>query len=763
MPPSSRVAALVATMSIDEKLAQLMSVWLGRAEGGVVAPGMDVTADSEPAFADVAAAGMGQLTRVYGTKPVLPAKGLATILGYQRWVRDNASAKVGVLVHEECLTGLAAWTATTYPTPLAWAAGFDPAAVYSMGEAIGQTMARLGVHQGLAPVLDVVRDARWGRVEETMGEDPYVIATLGKAYVEGVQSAGIVATLKHYAGYSNSRAGRNLAPVHAGPREMEDVFLLPFEVAVLDGHVGSVMPAYVDIDGVPVHGDPHMLTEILRERWGFTGTVVSDYFGVAFLLKEHGVAADLADAAAQGLLAGVDVELPAGDAFRAAGFAQACATDPALARALDQAVTRVLDQKEALGLLDLDAEIARLEALLAGSPEHLDPPEHRAVARRLADESVILLANDGLLPLAADKVRRVAVVGPNADRSAALFGCYSFVNHVLDHNPGVESRIAAPTVLEALRAEFPGAEVTYAQGCTVREPDRSGFAEAVAVAQAADVVIAVVGDHAGLFGRGTSGEGCDTDSLDLPGVQGDLVEALLAAGTPLVLVCLTGRPYAIGAYADRAAGVIQAFFPGEEGAQAVAGVVSGRINPSGHLPVSVPRSLGVLPYSYLHPRLGDPGGSSSIDTTPQFSFGYGQSYTTFEFGEFSVPASAPTDGWIDASVRVTNTGTRDGVALAQVYGRDPVASVTRPMRQLLAYTRVPVAAGASAQVSFHIPAARFAFHDRTMRRVVEPGTVRLWCGWDADHPATAVCEVELTGNVALVTNDTPRLVDVQIG
>ncbi|MDR2931039.1 MAG: glycoside hydrolase family 3 C-terminal domain-containing protein [Propionibacteriaceae bacterium] len=760
MSQSERVSTLLKTMTVDEKIAQLYGVWLGYTEGGVVAPEMDTSADSAPEFGDIAANGISQLTRVFGTKPVLPAKGLATLIGYQKWIRDHTRLRIGILAHEECLTGLAAWTATTFPTPLAWAATFDPGLTYEMGAAIGQSMAAIGVHQGLAPVLDVVRDARWGRVEETMGEDPYVIATLGKGYVEGLQSQGIIATLKHYAGYSNSRAGRNLAPVHAGPREIEDVFLPPFEVAVLDAHVRSVMPAYVEIDGIPVHADHHLLTEVLRERWGFEGTVVSDYFGVAFLMKEHGIASTLDQAAVASLVAGLDVELPTGDAFRAPGFAQAAAEDPIVAQALDTAVERVLNQKEALGLLDIDAEIERLERLLADVPETLDPPAHRDVASRLAAESIILLDNDGLLPVAPRAGLRVAVVGPNADRGAALFGCYSFVNHVLMHNPGVDPVIAAPTIMEAITAEYPDAIVTYAQGCTVRDMDTSGIPEAVAAAASADVVVAVVGDQAGLFGKGTSGEGCDVDSLELPGVQSELLEALLATGTPLVLVPVTGRPYAIGRFSDRAAATIQAFFPGEEGGAALAGVISGRINPSGHLPVSVPRTLGVLPYSYLHPKLGDPSGVSSIDTTPQFSFGHGQSYTSFDYTDFTAPKQVPTNGWIEASVTVNNTGDRDGTTLVQVYGRDLAASVTRPLRQLLAYARVEVAAGGSRPVTLRIPAARFGFHDASMRRVVEPGDVQVWIGWDCDHAATPIAEVGLTGPTAPITNDTPRLAEV---
>jgi len=748
-------------MTVEEKIAQLCGVWLGFADGGVVAPEMDTTAEKPAAFSDVATHGIGQVTRVFGTKPVTPAQGLATLVGYQRWLRDHTRLKIGAVAHEECLTGLSAWTATTFPTPLAWAASFDPALTYDMAHAIGLTMTSLGVHQGLAPVLDVVADIRWGRVEETMGEDPYLVATLGKSYVEGLQSTGVVATLKHFVGYSASAAGRNLAPVHAGLRELEDVFLFPFEVGVLDAQVGSVLPAYVDIDCLPVHADRHLLTEILRDRWGFTGTVVADYFGIAFLFKEHGVATDLADAAAQSLLAGMDVELPSGDAFRDQQFAVLC-HNPPLAQALDTAVTRVLSQKEVLGLLDLDAEIARLEHLLAHAPETLDPDNNRAIASQMAEESVILLDNHNVLPLADRPGLRIGVVGPNADRQSALFGCYSFINHVLMHNPTTESRIAAPTLLDAIRTEYPQALVTHAVGCPVRHQDRTGFAQAIKVAQEADLVIAVMGDQAGLFGRGTSGEGCDADSLDLPGVQSELLDALLDTGTPVVLVLITGRPYAIKSFAERAAATLQAFFPGEAGAAAIAGVIAGRINPSGHLPVSVPRTTGVLPYSYLHPPLGDAGSVSSVDNCPQYSFGHGLSYTSFGFTGFSVPDQAPTDGWIEVAVQATNTGPRDGHTLIQVYGRDPVASITRPLRQLLAYTRVFLEAGQSKLVTWRIPAARFGFHNRDMARVVEPGTVRIWLGWDCDHEATDVREVLLTGPDAPITNDTARLAEVII-
>ena len=760
--PSARVIALIAEMTTPEKLAQLQGLWPAFNEAGVVAPEMSTKAEARPQFESFAALGLGQVARVFGTKPVLPSDGLATLVRYQRWLADNTRHRIGVLAHEECLSGVAAWTATTYPTPLAWAATFDPAVVGQMAEAIGETMASLGVHQGLAPVLDVVRDARWGRVEETMGEDPYLIATLGKAYIEGIQGQGILATAKHFAGYSASAGGRNLAPAHIGRRELEDVFLLPFEVAVCDAHIASVMPAYVEVDGVPVHGDSFMLTSVLRDRWGFDGTVVADYFGVAFLLRQHGVVASLSQAAAMALQAGLDVELPTGEAFQDPELLRAIDADEALRAAVDNAVTHVLAQKEALGLLDIDTEIARLEALAVQAPDALDPPEHRAIASQLADESVILLTNDGLLPLDDRPGLKIALVGPNADRSAALFGCYSFVNHVLDHNPGVESRIEAPTVADAVRAEYPEAEIEVVPGCDVSGDDRSCIADAVAAVTRADAAMVVVGDHAGLFGKGTSGEGCDAASLDLPGVQTELVEAVLATGKPVVLVAVTGRPYAIGELAKKAAATLQVFFPGEAGAGAVAGVLSGRINPSGRLPVSVPASVATMPFSYLHPRLGDANGVSSIDPTPQFDFGFGLSYTAFDYDSVTVSPSASTTGWIDVAATVRNSGSRDGAEVVQVYGHDVAACVTRPVRQLLAYARVPIPAGETRHVEFHIPAARFALTDRSFQRVVEPGEVEVWVGRDCSHPASDTFQVTLTGDTAQVTVESPRLCEVAV-
>jgi beta-glucosidase len=818
--PSPRVKQLLQTLTIEEKLAQLQSVWLGQEEGGVVAPLQNGEANASE-FTEFAKHGLGQLTRVYGTKPISPRDGLETVLSYQRWLAENTRVPIAALVHEECLTGMAAWTATTYPAPPSWGASFDPELVSKMGQAIGETMAQLGVRQGLAPVLDVMRDLRWGRIEETIAEDPYLVGEVGTAYVKGLQSAGIVATLKHFAGYSGSAAGRNHAPVHIGRRELQDVYLPPFEMAVREGGVGSVMHSYAAVDGVPAAASEWLLTQLLRDRWGFTGTVVADYFGIAFLHESQRVAASLGDAAVQALTAGVDVELPAGKAYREPLLAR-IAEDQQLIELVDRALIRVLNQKEQLGLLDIQAEIARLEKLLETVPETLDPPQNRALARKLADESVILVANNGLLPLAPKPGLRIAVVGPNADRSPALFGCYSFVNHVLANNPGVPSNLVAPTVLDRIRTAYsprgeptpsvdpvetavhtrvepvetalvdpaqatsvepparvepvetapvdpsPSVEpvetptITYAQGCDVDSTRTDGFAEAVAAANDSDVVFAVLGDQAGLFGRGTSGEGCDATSLRLPGVQTELAEALLNTGKPVVLVMLTGRPYAVGDLVKRAAATVWAFFPGEEGAAAIAGVLSGTVNPSGHLPMGIPPFEGGQPFFLQHPWIDGSQGLTDVDPTPVFGFGHGLSYTEFSHSDVEIVPEASTDGWIETAVTVTNKGAREGADVVQLYGCYEYASVARPVHQLLGFARVALQPGESKRVRLRVPTTRLAFSNRHLDRVVEPGSIRVWFAPNAEDAQAPRSTVQLTGPVHPITTDSPRFTQVEV-
>ncbi|QIG38651.1 glycosyl hydrolase [Microbacterium sp. 4R-513] len=753
-PVSERVRSLHARMTLDEKLAQLVGYWVDQGDE-LVAPMAGEMATSTK-YEDASAHGIGHLTRVYGTRPVDPVERAAWLWNEQRRLREQTRLGIPAIVHEECLTGLAAWKAATFPTPLAWGASFDPDLVDEMGRLIGDSMRQLGIHQGLAPVLDVIRDPRWGRVDECIAEDPYVVGTIGTAYVRGLQDAGIHATLKHFVGYSTSQAGRNHAPVHAGPRELADVLLPPFEMAVRDGGVRSVMNSYSEIDGVPVAASEELLTDLLRERWGFDGVVVSDYFSVAFLHTMHAVAEDLGEAAALALAAGIDVELPTGDAF-AQPLARAVRDGLVDEELIDRAVLRVLAEKEELGLLDetFDEPPAEID---------LDTPAHRDVARRLAEESLVLLSNDGLLPLDRQAPTRLALLGPNADSAEALMGCYSFVNHVLAHHPEVPLGLELPSLADALRVEFADAAIDVVAGCDVTGHDASGIPDAVVAAREADVAVVVVGDRAGLFGRGTVGEGNDVDDLELPGIQRRLVEEVVATGVPTIVVVLSGRPYAIGWAISGPAtpsAVVQAFFPGEEGGPAIAALLSGRAAPSGRLPVSLPRSAGAQPYTYLHPILGGPSEVTSADSTPALPFGYGLTYTTFEHSRLTAPEESATNAEFTVSVDVVNTGGRAGVDVVQLYARDLYASVTRPVAQLVGYARVPLEAGQRAVVEFQVPSARLAFADRRGVRIVEPGDVQLWVGGSCEEQETSA-SMRLTGPVHEVTAADGRTVSVDV-
>jgi beta-glucosidase len=706
---------------------------------------------------EAAANGIGHLTRVFGTRPVTAAEGVQRVRELQQTVVESSRLGIPAIVHEECLTGFTTYQATVYPTALAWAATFDPDMVQEMASAIGRDMAAVGVHQGLSPVLDVVRDYRWGRVEETMGEDPYLVSQLGTAYVRGLEDNGIIATLKHFAGYSASKAARNHAPVSIGPRELADYILPPFEHAVRVGRARSVMNSYTDVDGIPVASDPRLLTEVLRDAWGFTGTVVSDYGAVTFLQLMHRIAGTEGEAAAYALAAGLDIELPSTVCYGEPLQAEIEAGRVAEAL-VDRALRRVLAQKLELGLLD------------AGwSPEPLDDgidfdsARNREIARRMAESSIVLLDNPtGLLPLQTPQ--RIAVIGPCADDPQAFFGCYSFPNHgALD--PDFEGGIGIPTdsLLDALRAELPGVELRHEPGCQVSGGDLSGVAAAVGEAATADVVVLAVGDRAGLFGSGTSGEGCDAEDLNLPGHQPKLVESILETGRPTVLVAVSGRPYALGQYQGRAAAIVQAFFPGEEGGGALAGVLAGRVNPSGKLPVEVPRHPGGQPHTYLAAPLGqDSQRVSNLDPTPAFPFGHGLSYTSFSYENLRASAvEVDTAGSVELTVALRNTGARDGYEVVQLYAADPVASVARPVTQLIGFARVDLAAGESAEVSFGVHLDRLSFTGRTLERIVEPGEVTFRIGTAGTTFAGPV-SVQLVGPTRMISGervmDTPAVV-----
>jgi beta-xylosidase len=748
--PEERIDALIAAMTQAEKVAQLGSHWADERDSTqIIAPMQDVLSQGRQSFEHVVRDGIGHLTRVFGTTPVAAREGMELVRRAQQHLQESTRLGIPAVVHEECLTGFTAFGATVFPTALAWAATFDPGLIREMAHAIGSDMAAVGVHHGLSPVLDVVTDYRWGRVEETLGEDPYVVATLATQYVVGLQDAGVIATLKHFAGHATSRGGRNHAPVSMGERELRDLVLPPFEMAVRVGKARSVMNSYTEWDRVPAAADRWLLTELLRDEWGFDGTVVSDYWAVAFLKSKHGVAATMPEAGRMALHAGIDVELPDIAAYR-----HLADEDPDAARTahdIDTALRRVLRQKLELGLLDdgwKPAEPADVD---------LDSARNRDIARRLAEESIILLDNpDGLLPLSAG-IPRIALIGPCTDDPRALMGAYSFPIHVMARHPERGLGLPVTTLPDAVRGALPETEVIVAPGCPLTGPAEPAELErAVALADSSDVVIAVVGDRAGMFGRGTSGEGSDAPNLDLPGDQGVLVDRLLRTGKPVVLLVLSGRPYALGPYVGRAAAIVQAFMPGVEGAGAIASVLTGEVNPSGHLPVQIPRTSGALPHTYLAPPLGQDGDDiSNLSIAPAFAFGHGLSYTTFTCSDLALDRDEiSTDGTVVASVSVSNTGDRDGATVVQVYSSDPVAQVTRPVRQLVGYARVSLQPGATTTVRFGLHADRFSFTGLRRRRVVEPGVIQLAAGLSlADLGAPAV--LTLAGSTRIVEG--PRL------
>jgi beta-glucosidase-like glycosyl hydrolase len=735
LPVSDRVSDLLNRMTLEEKVGQLGAYWVKPLRPGeaVLAVPEGATDPLPPPLPEAAAVGLGQLTRVYGTEPVSPAAGLERLRLLQNIIMEANRFAIPALVHEECLTGLLSWTATVFPTPLAWGAAFDPELVEEMATAIGGSLRSIGAQVGLAPVLDVTRDYRWGRTEETIGDDPYLVATIGAAYVRGLEGSGTVATLKHFAGHSASAAGRNMAPVTCGPREFADVILEPFLAGVRLGGARSVMVSQNDVDGVPSSADRRLLTEVLREEMGFNGVVQADYFGIWHLKHIHGVADSRGEAAALALRAGVDMELPTIHCY-GPPLVETVRQGHVAEELVDRAASRVLALKCQLGMLDetFKDELAALPAL---EPGDLDPPEHRALARRLAEESVVLLANDGTLPIHEGAV---ALVGPLADEPLAMLGCYAFPNHnsldfleEMSGRAGMEQGVRIPALGDALAAELPDAKVQVTSAGDLAMTQDTDIAAAVAAARAADVCVLTLGDRAGLFGNGgrTSGEGCDAETVALPGRQAELAEAVLDTGTPTVVLLISGRPYALGGLAERAAAVVQAFFPGEEGAGAIAGILSGRVEPSGRLPVSMPRHAGSQLGTYLHAATGGPSMVSSADPTPLYPFGHGLTWTTFGYADLATDSDViATDGTVRISVSVRNDGERAGTEVVQLYLSDPVASVVRPVRWLAGWARVRLEAGRAARVTFTVHADRVSFTGMDLKRIVEPGLIHAEIG-----------------------------------
>jgi len=730
-----RVELLMQEMTLEEKVGQLGSIWIGFSAIAEDDKGSD--ADNVPVIVEVSQQlsweettkhGLGHFTRVFGTKPISAKDGIAKVIEYQNRLIKETRLGIPATLHEECLTGFTAMGATTFPTPLGLAATFNEDTIESVGDAIGRDMRSVGVHHGLSPVLDLVRDYRWGRVEETMGEDPYLSAVAGSAYVRGLEKNGIVATLKHFAGHSSPRVARNHGPVSMGWREMYDFMLPPFEIAIREGNVGSVMNSYTDVDGIPCASSVQLLTTVLHEELGFEGVVVSDYWAVSFLEHMHHVAGNKEQAAILSLKAGIDVELPATRCY-GDDLVNAVNTGAIEEFFIDRSCRRVLTQKSRQGLLDSNW---KPENDISVTPEtvNLDSAANRLVALNAARESVILLQNkNSFLPIQEKKLK-IAVVGPCGDDGAAFLGCYSFPNHVMAQHPGLGMGIEVPTLKDALRTLLPESEINFTAGVPVKDFDLSGIPSALKTVEQADVAIVVVGDRAGLFGRGTSGEGNDVADLKLPGAQAEMLDACLNTNVPVVIVSVSGRPYSLGAFADRAKAIVQAFMPGEEGGTAIAEVLTGAVNPSGRLPVEIPATPTGQPSTYLQPKYGTPGlGMSPVDSIPLFTFGHGLTYTKFEYSNLTVNAEkVPTKGSFEVEITLKNSGERDGVEIAQLYFEDPVAEIARPVIQLLGYARVQLKVGESKTVKFVVHTDRLSYTGVDYKKIVDAGIINLSVG-----------------------------------
>lgn len=760
--PDERADALLAELTLEEKVGQLGSFCPVARQAteisGDVAP-MENALGAQLTWEEATENGLGHLTRNYGVEPVDVPEALRRLRDYQAKVVEASRFGIPALVHEECLTGFTTLGATMYPAAIAWGATFDPELVKEMAYAIGSDMHAVGVHQGLSPLLDVVRDYRVGSGRGDVRRGPVRRRDARYRLRPGPpggrchRDAQTLRRILGEQGGAQSRAGAD------GAARVRGLSAAPFEMAVRVGKTGSVMNSYSDIDGMPAGASVDLLTTTLRDRWGFDGTVVSDYWSVIFLQMMHKVAATPAQAGALALTAGLDIELPNTGCYQhLVEEVRSGRLDEAL---VDRAARRILRQKVELGLLDPDFDPA-----VQGQDRDLDSAPNRAIALKMAEQSIVLLRNDGLLPLAAgDKAPgQIALIGPCGDEARTFMGCYSYPNHVLNKYPELGMGIESASFAAALAQEFARSEVVVEQGVPVLQPDRSGFDAAVQAAHDADVAVLAVGDLAGLFGLGTSGEGCDSVDLTLPGLQAELVEAVLATGTPTVLVVISGRPYSLGGFADRCAAVIQAFMPGEEGGAALAGVLSGRVNPTGKLPIGLPDHPGGQPGTYLAaPLAWHSEGVSNLDPRPLFPFGFGTSYTSFSVSDLQVSEQEiPSDGTVEVSATVTNTGDREGAEVVQLYLGDVVAQVVRPIKQLVGYAKVWLAPGESQRVTFELHADRTSFTGIDYRRIVEPGEFRLLVGTSSeDLPLEGT--VTITGDVRVVPEGHVLTTPVRVG
>lgn len=750
---AKRVADLLGQMTLDEKLAQIGSYFIYdlQTRGELDQKKIDEKLKH----------GIGQITRLGGASTLDPGCAAKTANIIQRFLVEQTRLGIPAIVHEECCSGAMVLGGSMYPEMLGLASTFQPELAEQMTTVIRKQLRAIGAHQGLAPVLDISRDPRWGRVEETFGEDPTLVAHFGVAYIRGLQgedlTEGIMATGKHFVGHSLSQGGLNCGPVHVGIRELYDVYLAPFQAAIRDAKLASVMNAYPELDGEVVAASRRILTDLLREKLGFDGLVVSDYHAINMIHDYHKMAPDKPTAAYLALQAGIDVELPTSDYYTQPLCAALEAGEVNL-ELIDTAVRRHLQKKFELGLFEnpyVDEDRAY---------EVFETADQRSLARELAGKSMVLLKNDGLLPL-KKSIGTLAVIGPNAHDGRNQLGDYSYeamfslVRHSKPENSSIleqdysalkEHAIKVVTTLDGIREVVSSdTRVLYARGCDNLDADRSGFEEAVKMAEQADVVVLVLGDRAGMIPSCTTGETRDSVDLCLPGVQEELAKAILATGKPVVVVLVNGRPFAIPWLDEGANTILEAWLPGEEGGHAIADVLFGDVNPGGKLPLTFPRHVGQVPIFYNY----KPSGMRSnwyVDyvsekVTPLYPFGHGLSFTKFEYSDLSLNEKQATAGEsIEVSLEVTNTGSVAGEEVIQLYVCDEFASTPRPVKELKGYLRLMLQPREKRTVRFHLSTDQLAFYDEDLNLILEPGKIEVMLG-SSSEDIRLRGEFEVTG------------------
>jgi beta-glucosidase len=732
LPVEARVADLLSRMTAEEKVAQIVGVWENRT---FFTDPQGLFVDSNGAFLPERASallkyGAGEMSRPSeGRGPREMAEFTNTV---QKWVKENTRLGIPMMFHDECLHGHVAPKGTSYPQAIALASTWDPDLLHEVFTATAAEVRARGAQHCLAPVLDLARDPRWGRTEETYGEDPYLVSRIGLAAIQGLQGTGpgidkshVMATAKHFAVHGQPEGGENVAPGNYSERVIREYFLKPFEVAVKEGHIHTVMPSYNEIDGIPSHSNKKLLQGILREEWGFQGAVTSDYFGPTELRTIHHVAGSNEVAARMALEAGVDLELPFAGTYPT--LLDQMKQGKVSEASVDLAVSRVLRAKFLAGLFDDPYVNPDFAVKITNSPEH------QQLALKAAHEAIILLKNqDNLLPLAKGKYKRIAVIGPNA--ADLHLGGYS-------DKPG-----RGVSILQGIKDKVgTSAEVLYSEGCRITETKADWDAdkvvlgdpalnakrieEAAKVAQQVDLVILALGEN-----EQTSREAWapnhlgDRDSLDLLGNQDDLVKAILATSKPTIVFLQNGRPNSIVHIAEHVPAILEGWYLGQEGATAVADVLFGDYNPGGKLPITVPRSVGQLP-DYYYQKPSAKRGYLGSTTQPLFPFGWGLSYSTFKYEDVQAgPATIGVLGQTRVSVNVTNTGNVKGDEVVQLYIRQEVSSVTRPIKELRGFRRLNLNPGESRRVEFSLGPDELSYLNRDMHRVVEPGTFDLMVG-----------------------------------